>query len=213
MSASVKSEQLVNNMVGEHTELDTAEQLTCPTTLHKVASTSLPALSSSPSPSPTFSAEHTNSISRLRNADSFAGLTPVSCLSPVSSISLPTLIGPISVRIYSLPLPTLLTLLPGNARLQGLPEDTLNGDPTGKLFDWVNSAFFFSYIIVQIPATITSKLFSPRLWLGSVAMGPSLHTFPYTTHIPFRLGRVLHPYGRLIQYGRSYRLPGRPRCL
>jgi hypothetical protein len=34
----------------------------------------------------------------------------------------------------------------GNARLQGLPEDTLHGDPTGHLFDWVNSAFFFSYV-------------------------------------------------------------------
>lgn len=34
----------------------------------------------------------------------------------------------------------------GNARLQGLPQDTLGGDPTGKLFDWVNSAFFFSYV-------------------------------------------------------------------
>jgi hypothetical protein len=34
----------------------------------------------------------------------------------------------------------------GNARLQGLPEDTLHGDPTGHLFDWVNSIFFFSYV-------------------------------------------------------------------
>ncbi|KAJ2980765.1 hypothetical protein NUW54_g10957 [Trametes sanguinea] len=34
----------------------------------------------------------------------------------------------------------------GNARLQGLPQDTLNGDPTGVLFDWVNSVFFFSYV-------------------------------------------------------------------
>ncbi|TDL18778.1 MFS general substrate transporter [Rickenella mellea] len=59
----------------------------------------------------------------------------------------------------------------GNARLQGLPQDTLHGDPTGKLFDWVNSAFFFSYILVQIPATITSKLFPPRLWLGATAIG------------------------------------------
>ncbi|OSC96345.1 hypothetical protein PYCCODRAFT_1441111 [Trametes coccinea BRFM310] len=33
----------------------------------------------------------------------------------------------------------------GNARLQGLPQDTLHGDPTGVLFDWVNSVFFFSY--------------------------------------------------------------------
>ena len=34
----------------------------------------------------------------------------------------------------------------GNARLQGLPKDTLDGDPTGHLFDWVNSIFFFSYV-------------------------------------------------------------------
>ncbi|PIL23410.1 MFS general substrate transporter [Ganoderma sinense ZZ0214-1] len=36
----------------------------------------------------------------------------------------------------------------GNARLQGLPEDVLHGDPTGVLFDWVNSAFYFSYATV-----------------------------------------------------------------
>ena len=34
----------------------------------------------------------------------------------------------------------------GNARLQGLPEDTLEGDKTGVLFDWLVSAFFFSYV-------------------------------------------------------------------
>lgn len=34
----------------------------------------------------------------------------------------------------------------GNARLQGLVQENLHGDPTGKLFDWVNSAFFFSYV-------------------------------------------------------------------
>lgn len=34
----------------------------------------------------------------------------------------------------------------GNARLQGLPEDLLDGDPTASYFDWVNSAFFFSYV-------------------------------------------------------------------
>ncbi|TFY76493.1 hypothetical protein EWM64_g7519 [Hericium alpestre] len=59
----------------------------------------------------------------------------------------------------------------GNARLQGLPRDTLGGDPTGKKFDWVNSAFFFSYILCQVPGTILAKLFQPRLWLGSAALG------------------------------------------
>ena len=34
----------------------------------------------------------------------------------------------------------------GNAGLQGLPADTLGGDPSGKLFDWITSAFFFSYV-------------------------------------------------------------------
>jgi len=59
----------------------------------------------------------------------------------------------------------------GNARLQGLPQDALHGDPTGVLFDWINSGFFFSYIIFQVPATILSKLFPPRLWLGGAAIG------------------------------------------
>ncbi|RPD61293.1 MFS general substrate transporter [Lentinus tigrinus ALCF2SS1-6] len=59
----------------------------------------------------------------------------------------------------------------GNARLQGLPRDILHGDPTGVLFDWVNSAFFFSYILCQIPATVISKLFPPRTWLGCAAIG------------------------------------------
>ncbi|KAF8186888.1 MFS general substrate transporter [Mycena galopus ATCC 62051] len=59
----------------------------------------------------------------------------------------------------------------GNARLLGLPADTLHGDPTGKQFDWVNSVFFFAYILCQVPATITSKLFPPRVWLACMAFG------------------------------------------
>ncbi|KAF9010080.1 major facilitator superfamily domain-containing protein [Cyathus striatus] len=59
----------------------------------------------------------------------------------------------------------------GNARLQGLPEDVLGGDKTGVLFDWVNSVFFFSYIICQVPATVISKLFPPRLWVAGAAIG------------------------------------------
>ncbi|KAJ6472639.1 MFS general substrate transporter [Mycena vulgaris] len=59
----------------------------------------------------------------------------------------------------------------GNARLQGLPKDTLGGDPTGKKFDWVNSVFFFSYILCQVPTTVISKLFPPRVWLACVAVG------------------------------------------
>jgi hypothetical protein len=36
----------------------------------------------------------------------------------------------------------------GNARLQGLDVDVLGGDPTGILYDWVNSVFFFSYVSI-----------------------------------------------------------------
>ncbi|KII87878.1 hypothetical protein PLICRDRAFT_112035 [Plicaturopsis crispa FD-325 SS-3] len=59
----------------------------------------------------------------------------------------------------------------GNARLQGLPEDALGGDASGKKFDWVNSAFFFSYILFQVPASVYSKLFPPRVWIASCAVG------------------------------------------
>ncbi|KAI3613202.1 major facilitator superfamily protein [Moniliophthora roreri] len=59
----------------------------------------------------------------------------------------------------------------GNARLQQLPEDVLGGDPTGALFNWVNSAFFFSYTLCLIPATIISKLCPPRIWLACAAFG------------------------------------------
>jgi len=59
----------------------------------------------------------------------------------------------------------------GNARLQGLTGDALGGDPTGILFDWVNSVFFFSYIICQVPASVVSKLFPPRVWVACSAIG------------------------------------------
>lgn len=58
----------------------------------------------------------------------------------------------------------------GNARLQGLPGDVLGGDPTGVLFDWVNSAFFFTYILLQIPFTVLSKYYNPRIWIGCSAI-------------------------------------------
>ncbi|CAE6470489.1 unnamed protein product [Rhizoctonia solani] len=59
----------------------------------------------------------------------------------------------------------------GNARLQGLPEDVLQGDPTGTKFDWVSSMFYFSYILAQVPAVVTSKLFRPRIWIGWATIG------------------------------------------
>jgi len=59
----------------------------------------------------------------------------------------------------------------GNARLLGLPQDTLGGDKTGKLFDWVNSVFFFAYILCQVPCAVMSKLFPPRFWIACMAIG------------------------------------------
>ncbi|KAJ7583658.1 MFS general substrate transporter [Mycena floridula] len=59
----------------------------------------------------------------------------------------------------------------GATRLQGLPKDVLDSDPTGVKFDWVNSAFFFSYILCQVPATIASKLVQPRIWMACAAIG------------------------------------------
>ncbi|EKM58060.1 uncharacterized protein PHACADRAFT_252046 [Phanerochaete carnosa HHB-10118-sp] len=73
----------------------------------------------------------------------------------------------------------------GNARLQGLPQDTLGGDPTGTLFDWVNTGFFFSYILCQIPATIASKLFPPRLWIGFATVGWGLSSTLMSTGFDF----------------------------
>ncbi|KIY66474.1 MFS general substrate transporter [Cylindrobasidium torrendii FP15055 ss-10] len=79
---------------------------------------------------------------------------------------------------YILPMTCLLYLFAyldrsnlGNARLQGLPEDVLGGDESGYYFDWVNSAFFFSYILFQIPASIASKMFPPHFWIASAAVG------------------------------------------
>ncbi|KAI0631138.1 MFS general substrate transporter [Trametes polyzona] len=73
----------------------------------------------------------------------------------------------------------------GNARLQGLPRDALHGDPTGVLFDWVNSVFFFSYIICQVPATLLSKLCPPRIWLGCATVGWGLCSVLMSTAFNF----------------------------
>ncbi|KAF7351332.1 MFS general substrate transporter [Mycena sanguinolenta] len=73
----------------------------------------------------------------------------------------------------------------GNARLLGLPADTLHGDPTGKLFDWVNSVFFFAYILCQVPASVASKLFPPRFWMACVAFGWGLSSTLMATAFDF----------------------------
>ncbi|KAG6379959.1 MFS general substrate transporter [Boletus reticuloceps] len=59
----------------------------------------------------------------------------------------------------------------GNARLQGLPQETLHGDPTGVLYNWINSVFYFSYILCQVPATVLSKLYPPSYWIAAAAIG------------------------------------------
>lgn len=77
----------------------------------------------------------------------------------------------------------------GNARLQGLPQEILNSDPTGVLFDWISSAFFFSYILCQVPATILSKLVPPRIWMAATAIGWGLcSTLMATT---FNFGSIM----------------------
>lgn len=47
----------------------------------------------------------------------------------------------------------------------------LHGDPTGVLFDWLTAAFYFPYVLCQVPAILLSKLCTPRMWLGCVAVG------------------------------------------
>ncbi|KAI0689936.1 MFS general substrate transporter [Cerioporus squamosus] len=78
----------------------------------------------------------------------------------------------------------------GNARLQGLPQDVLHGDPTGVLFDWVNSAFYFSYILCPVPAVLLAKLCPPRIWFGCAALGwgvCSLLTAAFSPGVPIYL--------------------------
>jgi len=58
----------------------------------------------------------------------------------------------------------------GNARLQGLPEDVLGGDPTGVLFDWLVAIFFIPFILCHVPWTVLSKYYNPRIWIGCSAI-------------------------------------------
>ncbi|KZT53031.1 MFS general substrate transporter [Calocera cornea HHB12733] len=59
----------------------------------------------------------------------------------------------------------------GNARLQGLPQDLLGGDPTGQLFAWLNAAFFFAFITLSYPGTILAKKFKQNRWMGIACIG------------------------------------------
>ncbi|KIJ24232.1 hypothetical protein M422DRAFT_194887, partial [Sphaerobolus stellatus SS14] len=82
-----------------------------------------------------------------------------------------------------------------NVCLQGLPQDILGGDHTGKLFNWVNSAFFFSYNLCQVPMTIIMKLFNPHIWMGCIAIGMNLPIrFSSKMIYLIRLVNLLHSY-------------------
>ncbi|KZT52862.1 MFS general substrate transporter [Calocera cornea HHB12733] len=59
----------------------------------------------------------------------------------------------------------------GNARIMGLPQDILDGDPSGLKYALVNTSFYFAYIIFQLPATVMGKKFSQNFWLGVAATG------------------------------------------
>ncbi|KAH7928055.1 MFS general substrate transporter [Leucogyrophana mollusca] len=94
----------------------------------------------------------------------------------------------------------------GNARLQGLPQDTLGGDPTGELFGWVNSAFFITYILFQVPGTVLSKYFNPRIWIGCSAIAWGLcsslmataHNFPGLVVARLALGAFEAAFGPAV---------------
>ncbi|KAI0760293.1 MFS general substrate transporter [Fomes fomentarius] len=73
----------------------------------------------------------------------------------------------------------------GNARLQGLPRDVLHGDPTGVLFDWATSAYYFSYVLCQVPLILLLKLSSPRIWFGTMVIGWGLCTVLVSTAFNF----------------------------
>ena len=80
----------------------------------------------------------------------------------------------------------------GQCKTAKIVCDVLGADPSRNLFDRITSAFSFSYVrtflvlihrvltwifsdslsnTVEIPATIISKLYPPRLWLAGAAIG------------------------------------------
>lgn len=92
----------------------------------------------------------------------------------------------------------------GNARLQGLPEDVLGGDKTGELFNWVNSAFFFTYVRVFSvwPKYLFYLLPTDPLSSSSNCNIQTLSSSPMDSFSRHWLGTVLHPYG--AKAGSSY---------
>ncbi|KZV76510.1 MFS general substrate transporter [Peniophora sp. CONT] len=74
----------------------------------------------------------------------------------------------------------------GNARTMPQSIDVvLGGDPTGALFNWITSVFYFSYVLCQVPATLLAKLFPPRLYLGISAIGWGLSSTLMSTGFNF----------------------------
>ncbi|KZP00996.1 MFS general substrate transporter [Calocera viscosa TUFC12733] len=73
----------------------------------------------------------------------------------------------------------------GNARLQGLPQDILNGDPSGALFAWLSAAFYFAYVIFQYPATIYAKKFKQHYWIATACFGWGLVSLLQATTFNF----------------------------
>jgi hypothetical protein len=92
----------------------------------------------------------------------------------------------------------------GNARLQGLPGDVLGGDKTGELFDWVNSAFFFTYVRVFLvwPKGLFYLLPTDSLSSSSNCNIQTLSPSPMDSFSRHWLGLVLYPYG--AKAGGSY---------
>ncbi|KAF7980576.1 hypothetical protein HWV62_37751 [Athelia sp. TMB] len=90
----------------------------------------------------------------------------------------------------------------GNARLQGLPQDVLGGDPTGRLFDLVTSAFFVSY--VRILLLLACKLAVLRYYKLDHLPNPLVDMLEngLPSHLDrggdYWLGSMLYPHGAFL---------------
>ena len=96
----------------------------------------------------------------------------------------------------------------GNARLQGLPEDALGGDPTGKLFDVVNSVFFITY--VRTIYLISFQRIHRFVDTTDRLSNPCDHRFKAlpTTVVDgercHRVGNFLNPHGKHANYNNIF---------